>query len=158
MSSNSQYLKPTLELQPLIKSNYSSKLKITISFPSDSLHTKQSFKDECDINLLMSRYMENGQLPNINEAAPQYLDVSEGYDYQAAMEYIAGANSLFQELPSSIRNRFENDPGAFIEFCSNENNRLELTEMGLLRPPTPDLIPTPQLTPTNSTTGEDASL
>jgi len=125
--------RPISTIQPLIKSTYSQKQRVSISFPADSPHTKQEFKDECDINILMSRYQSTGQLPIINERAPQYLDVT-GIDYQTLMEFVAGANTLFNELPSRIRERFSNDPAQFLDFCSNENNRPEMAEMGLLRP------------------------
>jgi len=93
----------------------------------------------------MGRYLANGEVPQINQQAPQYLDVT-GYDYQSAMELVAGAQSLFEEIPSNIRNRFQNDPALFLDFCSNEKNREEMAEMGLLSVPSshPGLGPTPE--------------
>lgn len=117
---------------PLIVSAYSPKIDVSIAFPDVSPVTKQEFKDECDINILMSRYESTGQMPVINERAPQYLDAT-GYDYQTAMNFVAGANTLFNEMPASIRNRFENDPAQFLDFCSQEKNRPEMQEMGLLK-------------------------
>lgn len=114
------------------RSAYSPKIKVGLTFPEESL-TKQEFKDECDINVLMSRYMATGELPNLNEREPQYLDTT-GHDYQVAMNLISGANSLFHEMPSKIRNRFANDPAAFLDFCSDEKNREEMASLGLLRP------------------------
>ncbi|AXH75311.1 MAG: internal scaffolding protein [Microviridae sp.] len=150
MSSKYNTPRPISISQPLIKSNYSPKLKVSISFQQNSPFTKQSFKDECDINLLMARYMRTGELPNINERAPEYLDTTTGYDFQAAMQLVAEANSLFQDLPSRIRNRFQNDPAAFLDFCSDENNRPELAAMGLLKDISPSPIPTPQPSPENA--------
>lgn len=119
---------PTLAL-----SAYSPKLRVSITFPSDSEFTKQEFKDECDINVLMSRYQSTGEIPNLNERAPQYLDVT-GQDYTEHMNIIAGAQTLFNELPSSIRNQFDNDPALFLDFTSNDANREKMQEMGLLKP------------------------
>jgi len=117
-----------------IHSNYSPKSNVSIFFSPDlPVYTKQEFKDECDINVLMSKYQSSGELPNLNEREPQYLDAT-GYDYQEHMNFIAGANSLFQELPSWIRNRFDNDPAKFLDFTSQESNRSEMAEMGLLKP------------------------
>lgn len=141
MSSNRT--RPISTSQPLIQSNYSPKKRYQITFQTNSPHTKQSFKDECDINTIMSRYQSTGQIPNLNECAPQYLDVS-GIEFQESMEFVAGAKSLFQEMPSAIRNRFGNSPAEFLDFCSHEKNRPELAEMGLLKPQMPELIPTHQ--------------
>lgn len=133
MSYNPKNPRPVSTLQPLIKSTYSPKLKVSVIFPDDSPHTKQEFADECDINVLLSRYQSTGEIPNLNERAPQYLDAT-GYDFQTHMDFIAGAKTLFQEMPSAIRNRFDNDPAKFLDFTSQEKNRPEMAEMGLLKP------------------------
>lgn len=129
--------------QPInnIHSTYSIKSRIQIEFPTEG-RTKQSFKDECDINRIMARYQSTGQLPNMAELAPQYLDVT-GLDYQEHQNFIAGANTLFNELPSSIRARFANSPAEFLDFCSQEKNRPEMAEMGLLRPKPAAPVPEP---------------
>lgn len=147
--------RPISTQQPLIKSTYSPKPRYSISFPADSLHTKQEFKDECDINVLMSKYQSTGQMPVLNERAPQYLDVT-GIDYQTSMEFVAGAQTLFNELPSRIRERFSNDPAQFLDFCSNENNRPEMAELGLLKPQAEWAVPMPSST-TDGSVEEPAS-
>lgn len=118
--------------QPLpFKSAYSEKIRVVKDFPENSRWTKQSFKDECDINTIMGRYMRTGEMPMLNVSYPQYMDCT-GVDFEAHMQFIAGAQSMFNDLPSDIRNRFKNDPAAFLDFVSNEKNRPELAEMGLL--------------------------
>jgi len=124
------------ENDTIFQTAYGKKNRVSLTFPENSRWTKQSFKDECDINNVMARYLSTGEMPVLNQQAPQYLDVS-GIEYQSAMEFVAGAQTLFQELPSHVRNRFQNDPGAFLDFCSNEKNREEMAEMGLLRPSNP---------------------
>jgi len=138
------------------KSAYSTKQKQTITFPSNSRWTKQSFKDECDINTIMGRYMRTGEMPMINVSYPQYLDVT-GADFQAHMNVIAGAQSLFNELPSDVRTRFKNDPAQFLDFVSNENNRLELAQMGLLSHEITSSILTPQPAQTNASNVDSAN-
>lgn len=128
-----------------IRSAYSPQQKHQLHFTGPG-RTKQSFRDECDINTIMARYQATGELPNLNQLAPQYLDAT-GYDYQEHQNFIAGANSMFHELPSGIRARFSNNPAEFLDFCSQEKNRPELAEMGLLRPIEEPVIPTPHLTP-----------
>ena len=115
--------------------------------------THQSFKDECDINRIMARYQATGLLPNLNETASQYLDCT-AIDFQAHQEFIAGAFSAFHQMPSAIRSRFNNSPAEFFDFCSQEKNRPELAEMGLLRPITEPVIPNPA---PNLSTAQNAS-
>jgi len=157
----SQSLNPKKQIQneTIFNSPYCQTPKVAITFPSDSPYTKQSFKDECDINTIMSQYQFTGELPNLNERAPQYLDATN-FDFAEAMNEIAEAQSLFQDLPSAIRNKFENSPAKFLEFCSQEKNRPELDEMGLLRPleertvpyPIPDPSKAPSASPNASIT------
>ncbi|AXH74822.1 MAG: internal scaffolding protein [Microviridae sp.] len=135
MSYNPNNPRPIIKSQPLLLSTYSPKQRYQITFPENSPFTKQEFKDESDINIIMSNYYNSGQIPNLMEIAPQYLDVTD-YDFRSQMEYIAEAKSLFNDLPSSIRVQFQNDPAEFLDFCSKEKNRSELAAMGLLKPET----------------------
>lgn len=161
MSYNPQHscLHPLSTSQPNFQSNYSSKISCSLEFPDDSPYTKQEFAAECDINTIMSKYMYTGEIPNLNERAPQYLDCSDNpaYDYATAQNIIAQANTLFNELPSTIRNRFKNDPAAFLEFCSNEKNRDDLSEMGLLRPVSDWIVPIGNDAITNSETSKSSN-
>ncbi|AXH73102.1 MAG: internal scaffolding protein [Microviridae sp.] len=114
-----------------IISAYADKIAVLMSFSENSPHTKQSFKDECDINTLMRRYQSTGEIPQMDTRTPQFLDAT-GYDYQQHMTFIAEANSLFQDLPSAIRNQFANDPAKFLDFTADDRNRVKMAEMGLL--------------------------
>ena len=44
---------------------------------------------------------------------------------------------MFEELPSQIRKKFNNDPAQFLDFVQNENNKDALYEMGLALAPIP---------------------
>lgn len=126
-------------------SAYTAHLVVAINFPDDSLYTDQSFRDESDINTIMARYQSTGEMPVLNEMPGQWLDVTE-MDFQRHMDFIIDAQNLFDDLPSDLRDRFGNDPGAFLGFCSDEKNRDEMARLGLLnerateavlRPPEP---------------------
>lgn len=95
--------------------------------------TKQSFKDECDINKILARYQQTGVLDFANKYEPQYADVTS-IDFTTAMNQVALAQSMFDDLPSSLRARFRNDPSLFIEFIDNPANHQEMRELGLLKP------------------------
>lgn len=102
-------------------------------FPPNSRWTKQSFKDECDINTIMARYMSTGELPDISSVAPQYLDVTSGFDFQSMNDQVVEAKNLFSQLPSALRSRFANDPGAFLDYCADPENEPEMRKLGLLQ-------------------------
>lgn len=129
----SKSLKSFFSIPPKFQSVHSHSTDYSVSFPTDSPVTKQSFGPECDINTIMARYQSTGEMPVINQVAPQYLDLDQT-DFQSAMEVVAGAQSLFAELPSSIRTRFNNDPGQFLAFTSNPANRAEMVELGMFKP------------------------
>lgn len=129
-----------------LQSKYSQKVSPSISFPEHSEFTKQEFAQECDINTIMSRYINSGEMPAMNQNTPQYLDVT-GLDYTEAMNFVAGAQSLFNELPSSVRSQFDNDPAAFLDFTSNPDNYSKMAEMGLLVPENERLYTAPAANP-----------
>jgi phage internal scaffolding protein len=54
-------------------------------------------------------------------------------DYQEALFITAQAKSMFEQLPSKVRNRFDNDPAKFLEFTHNPENAQEMREMGILK-------------------------
>jgi len=135
----------------LFASAYSQKHVIDMVFPADSEFTDQSFKEECDINTIMARYQSTGELPVLNSQEGQWLDVTE-MDFQRHMDFIIEAQGMFDQLPSHIRDRFGNDPGAFLGFASDEANAVEIAKMGLLTPEATDalLYPKPAEAPSSA--------
>lgn len=142
----------SVSVHNFIRSAYSRVSRVSVTFPSQSIYTRQEFKDECDINVLMRRYQSTGELPHLNTGTPQFLDVSASLKFQDSMNFVAEAQSMFNELPSFVRDRFYNDPSQFLAFCSDDSNRQELAKMGLLSPEATfeALYPTPPASPTAS--------
>lgn len=94
---------------------------------------KQSFADECNINKIMAKFQRTGVLVHYAKHAPQYQDVP-AIDYLEALNVVADASSMFEELPSTIRAKFENDPARFLEFVQNPKNLEECRKLGLANP------------------------
>lgn len=94
--------------------------------------TEQSHKKECDLNYILKNYQKTGFIAHANKNAGRYDDISP-LDFQDAMFKVAQANTMFEELPSSVRNRFKNNPGAFLEFVQNPDNRSQMEKMGILK-------------------------
>ena len=109
--------------------------------------TKQSFKDECDINKIISKFQRTGVVTHVNKHAGQY-GFAPAIDFQSALALVAQARDQFADLPSKIRSRFGNDPQQFLAFCENPDNRSEMALLGLLKPEPPELeSPPPQPAP-----------
>lgn len=98
---------------------------------SDPSLTKQAFAEEADINTIVRRFRLTGEMPE-GIVAPEYSDFEGIWDYHSALNAIAQARESFDAMPAAIRARFRNDPGEFVEFCSNAGNRKELEDMGLI--------------------------
>jgi len=92
---------------------------------------QQHARDECDINTIVRRFGLTGELPN-NVRVPRYGDFTAVSDYQTAMNMVIEANEAFMQLPAEVRSRFNNDPGALVDFMSDDNNRAEAEKLGLV--------------------------
>lgn len=140
IKANDKILLKNSENQSLLNTNstvpfrhgYSNHKRVTLKFQGPG-KTKQEFKDESDINKIMARYMQTGLLSNVTNKLPQFADV-DGSTFYEAMLVVAESKTLFEQLPSLVRNKFENDPGKFLDFVHNPENLPEMAEMGLLRP------------------------
>lgn len=92
--------------------------------------TQQQFKEECDINVILDRFGMTGQLP-VPTVQPMEGDFTEIGDYQSALEAVRRANENFMTLPSKVRERFEQDPRKFVDFCINPANIEAVRALGL---------------------------
>lgn len=92
---------------------------------------------ECDVNVIMARYQKTGDISHLGQIAGEYGDFSDVLDYKTGLERIMDADALFMELPSSVRDRFGNDPAQFMEFATDASNLDEMRKMGLA-PPAPE--------------------
>lgn len=100
--------------------------------------TEQSHAAECDINNILAQYIKTGTFNAelIDKHQKVYGDYT-GHDFEEAQNLIAKAQSLFEELPSIVRQRFHNSPAQFLDFAGDEKNMTEMVEMGLANAPSP---------------------
>ncbi len=113
--------------------------RLQIKFPKQG-RTKQSFKDECDINLIMEKYRKTGAISHVNTYGQSY-GFATSIDFTEAMHLITTAQEMFDGLPSAIRTRFENNPSQFLDFVQDANNVDEMKELGLIAPEVPPETP-----------------
>lgn len=111
----------------------SKKKRSRIRFPEGQGRTRQSFKNECDINNIVGRFKRTGVWDSLAKTRPSYGDVT-GVEFQGAMDLVVEAREMFGDLPSSVRTRFDNDPAQFLEFAQLPENQAEMAKMGLADP------------------------
>lgn len=118
--------------------------KVTLKFdknnPKSKSRTQQQFRKDADINTIMAKYLKTGKVDHLNPRQPVYADFTNLGDFHQNMTLVAQAKQRFAELPSRIRERFQNDPGRLIKFLDNPANRKEAEELGLVKPTNPPVI------------------
>lgn len=110
------------------------------SVPQGETLTQQQYKEDCDVNVIMEKFMKTGQMPQT--VAPMLEgDFSNLPSYQEALQTVIDANDMFMEIPAKIRLKFENDPQQLINYLADETNNEEAIKLGLKLPkqtPAPD--------------------
>lgn len=103
--------------------------------------TQEQFAEESNINNIIRSYDRNGVIEHINRGKAIYGDFSNVTDFSDALNQINQAKAEFMNIPSEIREKFQNDAGQFFKFASNPDNIEELREMGLAEPQRPAAMP-----------------
>jgi phage internal scaffolding protein len=94
--------------------------------------TQQQFADEVDVNNIMRKYQQTGELHHLNLKAGRYEDLTGLTDYQEMLHAVKHAEETFNALPSDVRNKFDNNPQQLIDFLGDSNNRDEAIRLGLV--------------------------
>lgn len=98
----------------------------------ETSRTKQSEKDNCDINLIVKRHASTGHVSHLNPAAPQFGDFTGAADLKTAIDQVAEANDRFNELPVEVRRAAQNNPYELLAMLETDEGQLELQEAGLI--------------------------
>ncbi len=118
-------------METLIRSRETPRVRKQTKIVGDS-RTKQSFQKECNINNIMAKYQKIHTIEHVNERSGEY-GFASGLDLKQAMDKVQQAQTMFDELPSSIRTKFNNQPGEFLDFVQDEDNITEMIELGLAK-------------------------
>lgn len=118
-----------------IRSRYDNGIREGWSSSQPSM-TQQQFRDEADINYIVSMYDSTGVMPTFHgdgqPPQPVFGDFAELPDNAQEMyNRMIQARDDFNNLPLEVRKKFNYDPAAFLEFAENPNNADELVAMGL---------------------------
>lgn len=75
---------------------------------------QQQFKDEVDVNSIVSRVLRTGDVTVLNRREPNY-GFAESVSYHEAMNVIVNTEERFNSLPAKIRDHFNSDIMEFME-------------------------------------------
>lgn len=114
----------------MFKTAYQERERVKLHCPEETL-TEQHHVDACSVSTILNQYDRTGLITHVNRSVAAYGDYTEVNEYQEALNTTIRAQNAFDELPSAVRKRFDNDPGEFFEFATNPANVDELVELGL---------------------------
>lgn len=115
-----------------------------VKVPRGESLTLQSEMAATDINNIVRKYRQTGVLDHQKQFGGYYADITEyPVNYLEAVQHVERVEQMFDDLPSEIRDRFKNDPGAFVSFVGNPANFDELVRLGLARERVPQPNPAP---------------
>ena len=77
--------------------------------------TETHHTEACDVHNIMDKYTKTRDASLLARVSGFYGDMVDAPTYTEAMEQVANANSLFEELPSDVRADCKNDPAIFLE-------------------------------------------
>lgn len=103
------------------------------SINTDPTLTKQEFKDECDPTKILEKFQRTGLIDHANTYQPVFGDQS-AMTYHEALTLKTDAETMFQDLPSSVRQQFNHNVGLYLDSIANPETQ-EDSKKGI--PPTP---------------------
>jgi hypothetical protein len=97
--------------------------------------TKQSYKDECDINKIMERFAVTNTITHLNKHQGAYADFSD-FDFSEQTRQLTRGREIFDDLPAEVRREFGQSPDAFFQYVNDPANAGDLHKKipGLTKP------------------------
>ncbi len=91
----------------------------------DDGRTKQSFKDETDIEKIMARASVTGTMSHLAKYEGVYADFSD-FDFHTQNNMLAKGGEIFAALPAEIRQEFSQSPAKFFKYVNDPANADDL--------------------------------
>lgn len=115
-------------MKNIIKNSLSPSQKVVS--PQGIKKAKQEFKDDADINSIMRKFQKTGVITHTARHQGEYGEIGP-QTLHDALNTVRAAETMFQELPSSIRNKFANNPQEFLAYVQDSKNYIEAQSLGL---------------------------
>jgi phage internal scaffolding protein len=116
---------------PIVKKNTKAH-RVQVTCPTSRV--RPEFQKDSEAGNIINRFQKTGQLPAPSKLPPEY-GFANSMSYHEIWNQVLAAQNAFQELPSKVRSRFNQDPGAIIDFCNDASNFDEAVELGLIERP-----------------------
>lgn len=94
--------------------------------------TDESFKQECDIDFIISNFVQRGIEPPEHQV--QYGKQFTSADFEKSLATITECKSAFECLPAIEKEKFNNSVTNFLDFISNPVNLKVSYEKGYIDP------------------------
>ena len=121
-----------------------------ITINTDPSLSDQQWKEDCDTNTILQKFTKTGQVTHLAKRQGSFADVSNVEELLPSLMKLKNAEQEFSQLPSTIRNRFNNSPIELLKFIQNPDNREEAIKLGLI--PEPEK-PGPEKSPAGTKSG-----
>ncbi len=99
--------------------------------------TDESFKQECDIDFIISNFVQRGIEPPQHQV--QYGKQFTSDDFIHSMDVVAECKSQFESLPAVEKEKFNNSVTNFLDFVSDPKNLKDSYEKGYIDPNSVDI-------------------
>lgn len=116
---------------------------------------QRHMKDEVDVNNIMRKYQKTGLVNHVNRYQGNYGNFTNMPTFHEAYQKVLDAKEMFLTLPSTIREKFANDPGLFLEYVDDPENAEGMKELGLIPAGGPSPEPAPIKEPEPSPEGDE---
>ncbi len=90
--------------------------------------TKQSFKDETDINIILKRAQKSGTISHLNKYEARYADFSN-FDFFETQLMLSKGSEMFADLPVELRKEFNQSPAQFFDYVNDPANKDRLEKL-----------------------------
>lgn len=126
-------------------SGFRRRQSVQLNTPIEEKLTVNADAERVSITSIVQRARRNGGIVGSVPVRNGYFDdISSAPTYMEAMNMVSRAQSMFEALPSKLRDRFGNDPKALLEFLDDPANKEEAIKLGLLaKPKDPEPPPPP---------------
>lgn len=110
-----------------------------VDFSESPTLTDQHFKDECNMQHIVQRALHTGCIdPSLVRSIGKYVEDGAAVGtFLEAQRIVARGKSVFEQLPSDMRNRFHNSPVELLHFLQQPENRDEAVKMGFFKATSP---------------------
>lgn len=98
---------------------------------NEDSQTDPSFAEQCNVNNIIKKYKETGQITHMARSQGVYADVSTVTDLLTATTQVEKAAEAFKTIPAELRRKLNEDPAALIDFLNDPNNDEEAIYYGL---------------------------